>query len=83
MPIRSRRRIFRRRKASSMRLVGVLTLAFAGSFAVVIAIGWQGGLQAEAPRGLAGTTLPETDGLMAHMPAMRVAASSPSVPDRR
>ncbi len=60
-----------------MRLLGVLTLAFAGSFAVaIVTIGWQGGLQTEATRGLASTTLPETDGLMAHTPAMRVAASS-------
>jgi hypothetical protein len=69
-----------------MRLLGVLTLVFAGSFAAaIVTIDWQGGLRAETSHGLNGTALPGADGLLARTPTLRLAASSASAaqPDRR
>jgi hypothetical protein len=84
--MKSRRRIFRRKRASSMWLLGVLTLAFAGSFAAALVTSdWEDHPQMETARGVAGTALSGADGLMARIPALRLAASSASValPDRR
>jgi hypothetical protein len=84
--MRSRRRIFRRKKASPMRLLGVLTLVFAGSFAAaIVTTDWQDSLPTETRQGLSGKALAGADGLLARTPAMRIAASSTGLPlpDRR
>jgi hypothetical protein len=70
LSIRSRRRLFSRKKSSPVRLVGALTLIFAGSFAVtVITLGWPESLAPAHANSVA-------QGLFTHIPAMRLAASS-------
>jgi hypothetical protein len=70
LSLRSRRRLFSRKKSSPLRLVGALTLVFAGSFAVtVITFGWPESLAPAPANGTAG-------GLITHIPAMRLAAST-------
>ena len=70
LSLRSRRRLFTRRKSSPVRFLGALTLIFAGSFAAaVITFGWPERLVPAAANVGA-------DGLLTHIPAMRLAASS-------
>ncbi len=69
MSLRSRRRLFTRRKASPLRLLGALTLIFAGSFAAtVLSFDWP---ESPAP----GVSNAKAQGLLARIPALRLAAN--------
>jgi hypothetical protein len=70
LSLRSRRRLFTRKKSSPVRFLGALTRGFAGSFAAaVMTFGWPESLVPAPANSAAG-------GLLTHIPAMRLAASS-------
>jgi hypothetical protein len=75
--MKSRRRIFIRRKTSPMRALGMLTLIFAGSFAAAaITFDWSDGPLAATTPTQAHIALPGASGWIDRTSGLRLAASS-------